>query len=454
MRDTAIAAARSIARSGRFASDLADLVARNSASQQPDEGTAARLRAYLELALVPRFEALGFATEVHQTPSQPILIARRFEDASLPTVLTYGHGDTVALQSDSWSDGLSPLSLRQQGERLYGRGAADNKGQHLVNLLAQETVIQTRGRLGFNALWLIEMGEEIGSPGLGAFIEAHRTALQADVLIASDGPRLRPERPTVFLGARGALNFELRLDLRDGAHHSGNWGGLIADPALLLAQALSTITDARGSIRIPEWRPDSLTPDIRTLLARLPDPSGGPEIDRDWGEPGLTPAERAYGWNSFAVLALHSGRPEAPVNAISGTARAVCQLRFVVGTDPERVLPALRAHLDREGFDMVRIVEPDRLLFPATRSDPSGPWVQRVVQSITETCGAEPDVLPNLAGSLPNHVFAHALGLPTVWVPHSYGGCNQHAPDEHVLTSVCDSALEVMTGIFWDIGET
>lgn len=453
-RQTAIDAARAAVKDGRFEAALSGLVACPSASQGQAPDTTQNLKLYLEKEILPRLTAMGFTCTIHDTDAQPILIARRIEDPALPTVLSYGHGDTVHLQQDSWSDGLSPLHLTRRGDKLYGRGSADNKAQHLINMMAQEAVIATRGKLGFNAIWLLEMGEEMGSPGLGVFCEAHKQTLSADVLIASDGPRLRPEQPTIFLGARGALNFELHVEFRDGAHHSGNWGGLIADPAMVLAQALSTITDSRGSIRVPEWRPDSLTPEIRALLGRLPAPSGGPEIDPNWGEPGLTPAERAYGWNSFAVLALHAGRPEAPVNAIAGRAYAVCQLRFVVGTDPYAVLPALRRHLDREGFGRVRIKEPERLLFPATRSDPENPWVRRIAASVEATCKTSPDILPNLAGSLPNHVFSETLGVPTVWVPHSYGGCNQHAPDEHVLLSVCEQALSVMTGIFWDIGTT
>lgn len=91
---------------------------------------------------------------------------------------------------------------------------------------------------------------------------------------------------------------------------------------MILAQALATITDKRGQIRIPEWRPDSLTPAVRAALDGLPiDSADGPAINADWGEEDLTPVERAYGWNSFAILAMKSGVPEAPVNAISAHAR-------------------------------------------------------------------------------------------------------------------------------------
>lgn len=79
-------------------------------------------------------------------------------------------------------------------------------------------------------------------------------------------------------------------------------------------------------------------------------------------------------------------------------------------------------------------------------------WVRCVRASLTRTTGEDPHVLPNLAGSLPNDCFADVLGLPTIWIPHSYLGCSQPAPDEHVLKSVCCDSLQVMAGLFWDIG--
>ena len=203
------------------------------------------------------------------------------------------------------------------------------------------------------------MGEETGSPGLAEFCAAQRGALAADVLIASDWPSLMAEEPTVFMGSRGAVNFDLKVHLRDRAHHSGNCGGLLTDPATILVQALASLTDNRGQLVIPEWRPTSLTPDIRAVLAQLPAETGEVEAaDHDWGVAGLAANEQVFGWNSFAILAIKSGVPEAPINAISGRACATCQLRFVVGTDADGILPALRRHLYRQGFTTVQIVRP------------------------------------------------------------------------------------------------
>lgn len=453
-REDAINHATAYFETGRLQSDLAGLVAFQTESQSPEQ--APELQRYLVEAIQPRLAAMGFDCALHDNPvpsGGPFLIGHRIEDSALPTVLTYGHGDVTWGQSDQWRTGLTPFELTEEGERLYGRGSADNKVQHLINIAALETVLAVRGKLGFNVKIILEMSEEIGSPGLPELMRLHREQLKADVFIASDGPRLSPDCATMFMGSRGGLGFDLLVDLREGAHHSGNWGGLLADPVIILSHALACICDARGQIKIPEWRPTSLTPAIRAALRDLPvKEDGNPKVDTDWGEETLTPAERVYAWNSFAVLAIKSGVPEAPVNAISASAKATCQLRFVVGTDPEDILPALRRHLDAHGFQDVQVIKHDRGGFAATRLDPDHPWVKYVEHSLKRTTGQNPHVLPNLAGSLPNDCFSDILGLATVWIPHSYLGCNQHAPDEHILKPVCRDAMRVMAGLFWDIG--
>jgi acetylornithine deacetylase/succinyl-diaminopimelate desuccinylase-like protein len=442
--------------SGVFVADLARRVAFRTESQNPDR--RGDLRAYLESELLPALAGLGFTCELLANPvaaGGPFLLAERIENAALVTVFSYGHGDVIRGQEGQWRDGLDPWSLKREGDRIYGRGTADNKGQHSINLAALAAVLAARGRLGFNLRLLIETGEETGSPGLRELCDANRQRFAADVLIASDGPRLTASRPTLFLGTRGALNFDLVLDLREGGHHSGNWGGLLRNPGIVLAHALASITDANGAIRVPEWRPDSLTASVRGALAGLEVEGGddGPAIDADWGEPGLTPAERVYGWSSFEVLAFVTGNPDRPVNAIPPRAAAHCQLRYVVGVDAADIVPALRRHLDRHGFPMVQVTQARDGFFAATRLDPDHPWVRWTAESITRTTGAKPAILPNLGGSLPNDIFADVLGLPTVWIPHSYAACSQHAPNEHLLASVAREALRIMTGVFWDLGD-
>ena len=441
---------------GGFFADLARRVAIKTESQNP--ARRGELSAYLESEMRPTLERLGFDCTSLANPVEtggPFLFAERIEDAARTTVLSYAHGDVIRGQEEQWRAGLDPWQLTREGERFYGRGSADNKGQHSINLAALEAVLKTRARLGFNLKLLIETGEETGSPGLRELCERNRQRFAADVLITSDGPRLTRARPTLFLGTRGVLNFDLCVDLRRDGHHSGNWGGLLRNPGIVLAHAIASITDANGAILVPEWRPDSLTPSVRAALAGLviEGDAQGPDIDADWGEPGLTPAERVFGWCSFEVLAFVSGNPDKPVNAIPPRASAHCQLRYVVGVDASDILPALRRHLDRSGYALVRLAPARDSFSAATRLDPDHPWVQWTAASIERTVGVKPAILPNLGGTLPNDVFAHVLGLPTIWIPHSYAACSQHAPNEHLLAPVARQALAIMAGVFWDLGE-
>lgn len=453
-RAQAIAQAEQCFDSGAFRALLARRLAQPTESQNP--ARAPELAAYLEAEIRPAFEALGFTcrTLTHPKALAPFLYAERIEDPALPTVLGYGHGDVIRGLEKEWKEGLSPWALTEAEGRWYGRGIADNKGQHSINMEALRLVLETRGKLGFNAKYLIEMGEETGSMGLRDLCEQHRALLSADLLIASDGPRLSAERPTIFLGARGSLNFDLSIEARAGGHHSGNWGGLISNPGIQLAHAISTLVSPTGQIRIPEWVPRELPDAVRRALADCQVDGGadGPAIEPWWGEPGLSPAERVFGWCSFEVLAYKTGNPDTPVNAIPPRAWARCQLRFVVGVDPDDLVPALRRHLDRQGFPMVQITLTRENMFRATRIDPDDAWVRWAVDSLERTSGAKTAVLPNLGGSLPNDIFTDVLGLRTIWVPHSYPGCSQHAPNEHLPPALLRQALSLMTGLYWDLG--
>lgn len=440
--------------SGEFRELLARRIAIATESQNPERGK--ELAAYLHDEIQPAFEAMGFECRslTHPKARAPFLFAQRIEGKDLPTVFGYGHGDVIRGLEPEWKEGLSPWKLTEQGGNWYGRGIADNKGQHSVNMLAMANVLKLRGKLGFNAKYLIEMGEETGSPGLRELCDDNKDLFSANLLLASDGPRLRPDRPTIFLGTRGALGFDLVIDARKGGHHSGNWGGLISNPGIQLAHAIASIVSPTGQIRIHEWVPKELPASVRRALADCEVDGGadGPEIEPWWGEPGLSPAERVFGWCSFEVLAFKTGNPQTPVNAIPPRAWARCQLRFVVGPDPEQFMPALRRHLDRHGFAMVKIEMTGDEMFAATRIDPDDPWVQWAAASIAKTTGKKPAVLPNLGGSLPNDIFTDILGLRTVWVPHSYPGCSQHAPNEHLPPELLREALAVMTGLYWDMG--
>ena len=455
-RESAISSATRYFDEGRLIEDIARRVAIRSESQIPESRPF--LRQYLEAEIAPALTAMDFAVEVFDNPVEgggPILVGSRIEDPGLPTMLTYGHGDVIRGLDSQWRTGLDPWLLKSEDSRFYGRGTADNKGQHSINMAALATVLRERGRLGFNVKFLMETSEELGSPGLRAFCERERERLRADVFIASDGPRLNAHRPTIYLGSRGALNVALKVHLRDGANHSGNWGGLLANPGVVLAHAIASIVSRQGQVLAREILPPPMPASVRTALADCPvEPiAGEPSVDDWWGEPGFSRAEKVFGWNTFEVLAFRTGNPENPVNAIPGHAIAYCQIRFVAGTKVDDLVPALRRHLDAHGFESIELELSRKSFMEATRLDPNHPWARWAAQSVTRTTGTKPAVLPNVGGSLPNECFADVLGLPTIWVPHSYGGCSQHAPDEHVLAPILREGMQMMAGLFWDLGE-
>ena len=458
-RETAIAKALEFFDNGGYVEELTRRVAIPTESQVPEQ--QGQLYRYLKEEIGPTFEAMEFTNRIYENPVEgrgPILLAERIEDDALPTVLGYGHGDVIRGLEDQWHEGLDPWVTTQRGDCLYGRGTADNKGQHTINMRALWAALETRGRLGFNAKFMVETGEENGSPGLHELVAANRDDFSADVFIASDGPRVAPDKPTIFLGAWGAMNFDLVCDLREGGHHSGNWGGLLANPGIILSHALASIVSEKGRIKIKEWLPGPLPNSVKASLRGLVIDGGenAPEIDEDWGEPDLGPAEQVYGWNSFEVLAFKVGNPDKPVNAVPPKAWAHCQLRFIADTDRDNILPALRAHLDRAGFAMVDVRPPPPANagdFKSTRTDPDNPWAEWTAASIERTKGAAPAIVPQLGGSICNDVFTDILGLPAIWIPHSYAACSQHAPNEHILLSEARDAIELMAGLYWDLGE-
>src|ERR1700761_1784397 len=196
-RANAIARAHAYFDNGGFLADLTRRVAIPSSSQEPDR--AAVLRGYLGDEIVPTLAKLGFSCRILDNPNgPPVLAAERIENPARLTALVYGHGDTVRGLDDLWRSGLSPWTIVVEGERIYGRGTADNKGQHGVNFGALAAVLAARGTLGFNCKILLEMAEEVGSAGLREVCAAHADGpLKADVLIASDGPRIAPDKPTI-----------------------------------------------------------------------------------------------------------------------------------------------------------------------------------------------------------------------------------------------------------------
>ena len=315
-------------------------------------------------------------------------------------------------------------------------------------------MLTERGALGFNAGYLIETGEEVGSPGLREVCAAYKDRLAADVLIASDGPRLAPERPTIFLGARGAMIRPDRRPARGRAsfrqlgrapgqsgHHPGACAG--------------TITDGKGAIQVREWGPTHLPNGARRARRRhgrrrRRRPRNRPAI----GASPVSASRERVRLEQLRGARLHDRQSGEPRQRDPAHGQATCQLRFVVGVDPEEFLPALRRHLDAHGFPMVAIAR-GRRRYLRRHSSRSGSSLGRLGGDLdrADRPARRPPFCPISAARCRTTSLPMILGLPTVWVPHSYAGCSQHAPNEHMLAPIAREALGLMAGLFWDLGD-
>ena len=263
----------------------------------PGPRPRADLHRYLEDGIAPWLRTLGFQVTIHPNPVPgfgPILTAERLEPTG-PTIVTYGHGDTVRGLADQWRAGLDPWTITEEDGLWYGRGSADNKGQHALNLTALEQVLRLRdGRLGFSVKLVLETAEERGSIGLREFVAAHADALRADILIGSDGPRVASNIPTISTGTRGVYNFTLRLSVRPGGVHSGNWGGMTTDPAIVMAHAIAAIADRNGRILVRDWLPPIPATVRDALRASTSAPRARPPRSTPAGaNPALPPPRRS-----------------------------------------------------------------------------------------------------------------------------------------------------------------
>jgi hypothetical protein len=324
------------------------------------------------------------------------------------------------------------VDVAPDGDRLYGRGTADNKGQHSINIAALAQVLARARAAGLQRQVADRdrRGDRLARPGR----LLRRAPRRAGRRRADRQRRPAParDRATVFLGSRGVANFDCELTLRDGGHHSRQLGRAAAQPGHGAGQCHRLPGRRARRIQVPGLRPPPIPANVRARCRAWSSAAtaGDPEVDADWGEPGLTPAERVIAWNTLEVLAYKTGNPDHPVNAIPPRPRPRCTCaswsaptwRTCAGGAAAPGRARLRRRRGRRaGGDARHPAGPRQRLGALHAGQPE------------RSTGQPPVLLPNLGGSLPNDVFADILGLPTVWVPHSYAACQQHAPDEHLL---------------------
>lgn len=226
----------------RYVEELKQLVAFPSIS-----ASSARLPDLLKAAdwLAQRLTAAGLQnvkTLSNPEGPRPSVYGEFIADASLPTALIYGHYDVQPADPEAaWTS--PPFSPQVRNGSLYGRGASDNKGGLLAAIQAVEGILKVQGNLPINVKFLLEGEEEVGSPHLEPFLEAHRDALACDFVLSSDGEQQSATQPTIPIGLRGAVALEVEVAALGVDVHSGTWGGAVQNPNRGLVQLLATMVD-------------------------------------------------------------------------------------------------------------------------------------------------------------------------------------------------------------------
>ncbi len=205
--------------------------------------------------LVGQFEGMGLETKLHETPGFPVVVARNEHVEGRPTVLVYGHYDVQPVDPlELWES--APFEPEVRDGKIWGRGGADNKGQHFVHMLGAERTIKEDGALPLNVIFLIEGEEEIGSPNLVPFLESHRDELQCDIIAVSDTGMVAPGVPTLGYGLRGITCLEVTIKGPSGDLHSGVYGGAVANPATAAARLVASLHDGEGKIAVDGFYDD------------------------------------------------------------------------------------------------------------------------------------------------------------------------------------------------------
>ncbi len=378
----------------------------------------------------------GFEVELHPTDGAPVVYGERLV-AGAPTVLLYHHYDVQPEDPvAAWHS--PPFELTESAGALYGRGAADDKGELVSRLAALQLYRQRNGELPLGVKVLVEGEEEIGSPNLAPYVHANAERLAADVALWEFGAVDGAGRPTTYCGMKGILTVELHVRTARADLHSG-YGVVVDDAAYRLAAAVASLRDPDGAVTIDGFR-DGITPPTaaeRALVDALPDEDAA--LRETFGVTRFLGGLEGAAWRqalffepTLNVNGIHAGYGgEGAKTVLPAEALAKLDFRLVPDQDPWAVLERLREHLRARGFDDVEV----RVLQHAeraARSDVNHPYVAEALAALRDVYGVEPTLHPNSPGSGPIHPFVVGLGLTVLGIGCGYPGSGIHAPNEHL----------------------
>ncbi len=390
-----------------------------------------------------RLAAIGLHADVIDTDGQPVVLAKGDGPAGAPRVLFYGHYDVQPVEPlEAWrTDPFRPVLITGEDgcRRVFARGAADDKGQLLTFLEALAAWRAETGELPLSVTVLLEGEEEVGSPSLDGFLEAHRDDLAADVALICDTNQWDAETPAITTRLRGIVHDEVTIRGPKADLHSGLYGGPVPNPLHVLAAIVHDLWDDEGRVTLPGFYDG--VPEIPEALRRQWAALGLDDAAL-LAEAGLKPP--AAGERGFTALEKIWARPTAEVNGMGGghmgrgaktiiPAEAFLKISFrLVGRqDPEAVRAAFRDHVRRHlppGF-AAEFAEVEAGA-PAVEVPEDSPWVQAATRALEEEWG-RPPVFMGCGGSIPVvGGFRRILGLDSLLVGFGLPDDAIHSPNE------------------------
>jgi acetylornithine deacetylase/succinyl-diaminopimelate desuccinylase-like protein len=439
------------------------------------------------------FDQRDFETQILTTDGPPLLLASRMVSQELPTVLIYLQIDGQPVDSSRWHQ-PSPYEpvLKEKSAssdwqiidwnrldesynpdwRVFARSASDAKGPVIMFLHAMDILQEQQLQPAFNVKVIMDFEEELGSPHLPGAVKTYAEALQADHMIILDGPRHPYNEPTLTFGARGIQTITLKIFGPKNPQHSGHYGNYVPNPALRMAQLLTSMKDEQGRVTIPGYY-DGIELDAATiaLLRSVPDDEAA--IKQMIGVAGQDSVadflQAARQYPSLNIRGLRSGWVEEAVRTIvPDFAIAEIDMRLVKESDPDYLLKLVREHIAEQGYHYVD-GEPtdaerqqyDKLIsmehefsYGAFRTEINSPTGNWLTAALERTFGQTPIRIRTSGGSIPISPFVITLGVPAVTVPTVNSDNNQHSPNENLRLGNFEEGIRTVVGILTEpVGE-
>ncbi|MEO5692468.1 MAG: M20/M25/M40 family metallo-hydrolase [Usitatibacter sp.] len=389
-----------------------------------------------------RLEGWGFdVVEVHDTTSHPIIYAETGPKDAAKTWLLYGHYDVYPADEKQEGWRTKPFEPVVEGDRIWGRGTGDNKGQHLAMLNAIALWRELHGELPVRIKVILEGDEETGSVPLPKFVEENRERLKADFCCYADGPMFPNDQPVLLMGVRGNLGLEFHATGAKRNLHSGNLGGVSPNPTLDLIHLLAEMVDRDGRLLVPGVGyadVEVAQVDLDAVRSLKVDHEGFVETvgtePITGNDDGLF-HERLMLRPAFNVSGFSAGYTGKGIkNIIHKEAMAKADVRLVGGQDPTTVFNAIEKFAKDRGYHSIRITNLKGT--PASRTPLDHPLVPMVKAAVAKGFGREPLVVPSLGGTTPDFVFTRILGIASIVVPLAPYDENNHAPNESTKVSL------------------